>query len=884
LALLLIPAIWVSQARAADVLRSYDDCLESARNVDRDRKKGKDPSRRQYTAVFDSDHFELGEYDRFEARAPLVPEIWFLGAFPSCAPRPNRILSSFTVASGEQLAAKVDELEFSKLLELKRQRKLKLVLTLRPVDIKVHPMPPYDAKACPGEQPAFSHADLAPQVFIQADKGHLEAPGNKRYPMVRVVDGSAQDITSALTPGPAPQPSPADRPVPDRSADLDTYLSKLDAPEQKANSKPGAEIDWRKVSKVAADKRLDVATRGLALKKFIQAYPDAKPQRQRAETLLRNLWPGELVVHAEPEDAWITIAGKPGGKAPVTRKLKAGIYEVKAGHKGYLPGTQKVEITPGERAEIVISLSTIPGTLSVTSQPQGASLWLNGKPAGVTPLTTETPSGSVLVKASLAGYQDVEQTVQVLARRSSQLSLTLDRGLGKIKVETTPPGAMVSIDGKQVGLSPLELDLLTGSHPVSVTLDGYSTQERQVTIDNDKTTAAEFALAEAPPGILVVVSEPPGATLTINGLAAGVTPKEGQVKPGTYKVGASMPGWLAQEKEVRVHSELPTELLFQLEQVPPGKLVVQTEPAGASVSLDQEPMGVTPLDKEVAAGTRQMVVQLDGYENLEQPVDIQAGQPAVLNLTLKKIPIGSLEVRSFPPGAEVSIGGQVAGKTPLTIPLAAGSHDVGLSMPGFTSARKTVLVQDGKRSEFELTLPEVRVGSLSIQSLPPGAQVAIDGQVVGVTPLKKEFKPGSYSLSLRLEGYRRVDRVASVDNALQTEVVVPLELVNPLGTWSRWGHTSFWTGLALAGLGSLAAVRSSTLADEFRAQSWDTDADDRSRTWAGVMYGSLITGGLLMIAGVVFWGLPEQRGPQTGATASDNPAHDGVAASWGGHW
>ncbi|MBW1811366.1 MAG: hypothetical protein JRJ19_04295 [Deltaproteobacteria bacterium] len=179
----------------AERLRTYDDCHKAAKVADKDRKKGKKPSKRLYKAVFDGKHFEIDEYDRMESHTPIRPEIWFLGAFPPCVARPNRFLSAFNVAEGEVLALPMDEITYTKLLKLKKSGKLKLHLEFRPVDVKMHPMPPYDAKACPGNQPEFTHDDIAPQVFIRAVKGWVQSASGKKYSLIRIDDEGKTQLT-----------------------------------------------------------------------------------------------------------------------------------------------------------------------------------------------------------------------------------------------------------------------------------------------------------------------------------------------------------------------------------------------------------------------------------------------------------------------------------------------------------------------------------------------------------------------------------------------------------------------------------------------------------------------------------------------------------------
>ncbi len=57
--------------------------------------------------------------------------------------------------------------------------------------------------------------------------------------------------------------------------------------------------------------------------------------------------------------------------------------------------------------------------------------------------------------------------------------------LGKVNVSSTPDGADIIVDGKFVGNTPSLLKLTSGSHKISITLSGYKTWERELTVMKD---------------------------------------------------------------------------------------------------------------------------------------------------------------------------------------------------------------------------------------------------------------------------------------------------------------------------------------------------------------------------------------------------------------
>ena len=68
-----------------------------------------------------------------------------------------------------------------------------------------------------------------------------------------------------------------------------------------------------------------------------------------------------------------------------------------------------------------------------------------------------------------------------------------------------------------------------------------------------------------------------------------------------------------------------------------GRLIIKTSPDGASVLINGQAAGASPLEKEMTPGEYAVVVTLDGYEKVERKVAVQKGQTADVTLTLNKV-------------------------------------------------------------------------------------------------------------------------------------------------------------------------------------------------------------------------------------------------------
>jgi serine/threonine-protein kinase len=94
-----------------------------------------------------------------------------------------------------------------------------------------------------------------------------------------------------------------------------------------------------------------------------------------------------------------------------------------------------------------------------------------------------------------------------------------------------------------------------------------------------------------------------------------------------------------------------------------------------------------------------------------------------------------LLVTTSPPGATVEVDGRVADAlSPLALPADAGRHVVRARLPGHGPAEQVATIERGQRMAVHLTLPQA-TRELQLASLPSGAEVFIDGQFLGHTPI-----------------------------------------------------------------------------------------------------------------------------------------------------
>ncbi len=118
---------------------------------------------------------------------------------------------------------------------------------------------------------------------------------------------------------------------------------------------------------------------------------------------------------------------------------------------------------------------------------------------------------------------------------------------GSLHVESEPTGARVLVDGALRGTTPLDLaEMAFGSHELRVEQRGFDPQVRTVVLSAEQPTAQTnivLARTAVPTASAEILSEPAGATVTIDGRPAGRTPLQAAaLRPGSRRLDLELEG------------------------------------------------------------------------------------------------------------------------------------------------------------------------------------------------------------------------------------------------------------------------------------------------------------------------------------------------------
>ncbi|TGD75868.1 PEGA domain-containing protein [Mangrovimicrobium sediminis] len=226
--------------------------------------------------------------------------------------------------------------------------------------------------------------------------------------------------------------------------------------------------------------------------------------------------------------------------------------------------------------------------------------------------------------------------------------------------------------------------------------------------------------------------------------------------PGEHRVSASAPGYEPLQTSVTVTDEQNQRLALALAPLP-GRLDIRTTPAEVQVTLDGEVLGRTPLQGvSVSAGSHRLELSAERYRGAEQDIEV-TGRGLAQQFEFALEPAwADIALASTPAGAQVLVDGEPAGTTPATLQVVEGERQLILRSPGYADWVHQLEVIAGQAQDLGSIELQPAVGLLQLTSTPAGANVTLDGEFLGQTPLEVEVTPErDHQLAVFKPGYRR---------------------------------------------------------------------------------------------------------------------------------
>ena len=274
---------------------------------------------------------------------------------------------------------------------------------------------------------------------------------------------------------------------------------------------------------------------------------------------------------------------------------------------------------------------------------------------------------------------------------------------------------------------------------------------------------------------LTIQVAPANAAVFVSGGLTFAVADHFLLRPGTYRLGASAPGYQDLDLDISVGTEPEQTVVVELDKLP-GQLAVVTEPEGARILLDGRDRGETPQTlADLPAGDYRVELLHPRHQPWRGELTLP-GMAITERLEVALEPAwGLINLTSDPAGAEVSVGGQTVGTTPLAVQVLESGEPVTLKLAGHRRWEQVLFGVIGQTVEQPTITLTPAAGVASVTSTPGNATVTVDNEYRGRTPVELELEPDrEHSIVLLLDGYHSAEQRLQLAAGEERTLNIPL--------------------------------------------------------------------------------------------------------------
>jgi formylglycine-generating enzyme required for sulfatase activity len=246
--------------------------------------------------------------------------------------------------------------------------------------------------------------------------------------------------------------------------------------------------------------------------------------------------------------------------------LEAGVYRAEAVLDRYQRWQGQIDVV-GRNQSQTVDVVLLPDWANVrfSATPATVTASIDGQPAETTATGVEVLSGERELTLSAPGFMPLSLPLSIVASVDQDLgAVTLTPADAALTLESTPPGAGVTVDGAFAGLTPLVVPLSPGDrHAISLSRAGYLGASLSLTLARGETASRTITL-KPELGEVRFAIEPTEADILINGQRVGSGSQSLSLPAVQQRIAVQLDGYATFETEVLPKPGLPQQISVTL--------------------------------------------------------------------------------------------------------------------------------------------------------------------------------------------------------------------------------------------------------------------------------------------------------------------------------
>ena len=320
--------------------------------------------------------------------------------------------------------------------------------------------------------------------------------------------------------------------------------------------------------------------------------------------------------------------------------LRSGEYTVNVRKQGYYDISQAFTVGDEPSVRIKLEMRRLPGRLSITTEPfVDAVISVDNGQIGKAPFgPIELQPGEHSISVQADRYLPFADVLDVAGLgREESLTVQLVPRWSDVTVTSEPAGAAIFAGDEQVGETPATIELLEGTHQISLVRPGFSAWDGTVVAKPNVAQTLPLVALQPADAKLQVNTIPRGANITVDGRYRGQSPLSLPMSPGIdYVIGLSKAGYGSTSRRVRLSAAASDSITVDLS-ARTGRVTVNVSPADATVYVDGRAQGNGTKTLNLSSAPHRLEVKKAGFESWSRSITPRPGYPQTMSARLRSL-------------------------------------------------------------------------------------------------------------------------------------------------------------------------------------------------------------------------------------------------------
>ncbi len=320
--------------------------------------------------------------------------------------------------------------------------------------------------------------------------------------------------------------------------------------------------------------------------------------------------------------------------------LRKGTYSVNVKKQGYYDVDQSFIVGDAQSMTISLLMRKKPGKLLVIADPPvDAIVTIDNEQVGKAPFgPLELQPGMHTVRVESTRFLPFTDIIEMRGlERFENVHVQLVPRWANVSVQSQPAGAEIFAGDKKIGVTPAIIELLEGTHEITIAKDGYAAWDGSVVARPNVAETLPTVTLQPAGAKLLVNTIPRGANITVNGRYRGQSPITLSLSPDIdYEIGMSKAGYGVTSRKLRLESAASDSITVDLS-ARLGTVTVNVQPQDATVYVDGRARGSGKTTVRLSSAPHRIEVRRQGYRSWTRTITPRPGYPQTLSARLRSL-------------------------------------------------------------------------------------------------------------------------------------------------------------------------------------------------------------------------------------------------------